>query len=71
MRKYAYQNRVRLNIFTGTKGQLSVGNSKFPLSLVYDIDDAGNSIDLIPVPLHFWKLVYSVKQNAAIIFVMF
>ena len=70
VRKYAYHNRVSLNVFTGTQGQLSVGKLKVPLSLVPNInDDNEKSIDLIPIPLHFWKLVYDYKQNAGIIFV--
>ena len=71
VRKYAYQKCANLKIFTGTQGQLSVGKPEIPISLATKMTGSDTiTNDLIPVPLHFWKLVYSLTQNAAIIFVV-
>ena len=70
VRRYAYKKRSDLKVFTGTEGQLRVGKSHVPVSLATKKDSFKEvTNDLIPAPLHFWKLVHNYDENAAIIFV--
>jgi len=69
-RKYADKKRINLRVFTGVNGQLRIGESRIPVSLAAKIDSVKKvTNDLMSVPLHFWKLIYNYRDNAAIVFV--
>ena len=70
VRKIAARKRISLKVYTGTEGQLRVGKALAKVSLgakVAGFETETN--DLIPVPLHFWKLIYNPDDNSAIIFI--